>query len=403
MRVAFIIFLLFSINIYAKTPVVLLSIDGFSNEYLAQYKPKHILEMINNGSSATALLPVYPTKTFPNHISISTGVYPAKHGIIHNVFYDPQTNKKYKKGAAKNNSNWLKYPTIWAVAENEGIKTAAYFWPESETKMLNKLPSYYFPYDGSVSNLDRVEQIITWLNFPAASRPQFIATYFSSVDSAGHEYGPDSHEVQKAVVDIDNIIGIFLKKLKTQVSEPVDVILISDHGITQANSGSTVEWKTLIKNENINVINGQTQLLIYSHNDAAIKDTRSQLLAKSFKNGEVRYSVHTKGMLPSNWHFNTNLSVIPDLIVDAQPPFTFVDDESYVGKATHGYAPDSTTQLDAIFVAQGPSFKKGVVVDSFENINIFPMLVKLLGVKSSHKIDGTITPLLPMLKAELSQ
>ena len=67
---------------WAKTPLVLLSIDGFAQRYIEQYQPDTLISLIENGTSAKALLPVYPSKTFPNHLSIITGRYPANHGII---------------------------------------------------------------------------------------------------------------------------------------------------------------------------------------------------------------------------------------------------------------------------------------------------------------------------------
>jgi len=88
----FVIFLLVIVvsgSVYgkaAKSTVILLSIDGFAYDYLSKYQPKNILAFANSGVKAK-LLPVYPSKTFPNHLSIITGVYPAKHGIIHNKFY----------------------------------------------------------------------------------------------------------------------------------------------------------------------------------------------------------------------------------------------------------------------------------------------------------------------------
>ena len=90
-------FFLISVSAYgkaAKSTVILLSIDGFSYDYLARYQPKNILEFGKIGASGK-LLPVYPSKTFPNHLSIITGNYPENHGIIHNKFYHPDLKKKY--------------------------------------------------------------------------------------------------------------------------------------------------------------------------------------------------------------------------------------------------------------------------------------------------------------------
>ena len=129
----------------AKSTVILLSIDGFSYDYLATYKPKNILTFGKTGATAK-LLPIYPSKTFPNHLSIVTGVYPVQHGIVHNKFYHRVLKKNYTLGAGKFNSAWLTARPIWTLAEQQGLKTAIYFWPESETKVDGRLPTYYYPY-----------------------------------------------------------------------------------------------------------------------------------------------------------------------------------------------------------------------------------------------------------------
>ena len=43
---------------WAKTPLVLLSIDGFAQRYIEQYQPDTLISLIENGTSAKALLPV---------------------------------------------------------------------------------------------------------------------------------------------------------------------------------------------------------------------------------------------------------------------------------------------------------------------------------------------------------
>jgi len=174
--------LLLSYSVYGKsdTPtVILLSIDGFSYEYLEQYKPPNLLALANSGTVAE-LLPVYPSKTFPNHLSIITGSYPINHGISNNSFYNPTLGKKYIKGAGKKNPAWLTAEPFWYVAMQQDIKAAVYFWPESE--VVGKTPTYNIPFNKKDSNKARFTQIIKWLELPAADRPRFIASYFSTVD-----------------------------------------------------------------------------------------------------------------------------------------------------------------------------------------------------------------------------
>jgi len=394
-----------SINAFAKNPVVLISIDGFANNYLTKFQPKNLLALGNEGVRAKAMFPVFPSKTFPNHLSIVTGVYPAKHGIIHNSFYHPILKQNYYMGAGKDNKDWLTAMPIWTLAEKQGVKTALYFWPESEAKIAGQLPSYYFPYKKSTPNKTRINQVLTWLKLPESKRPQFIATYFSVVDSAGHHYGTNSKQLKQTIGEIDQLIGSLKKRILNETNLEVDIIIVSDHGMTTVDKMGSIDVGSLFKeNDKLNVVNGQTQLNIYSKDKSALFDARSQLLEKLTNKADSlhgKYQVFTKGNYPAHWHLDSNAVVIPDMIVSAIPPFIFLAKDGYASAATHGFDPKGNADLNAIFIAQGPSFNKKVAVDEFKNIDVFALLIKLLELDVSplsYQIDGSITSLKPALK-----
>jgi len=116
-------------------PVVLISLDGFRYDYIEKYQPPNLLALINTGVRAERMVPVYPSKTFPNHISIATGMYPSKHGIVHNEFYDRKLNDVYAMGKAFKQPKWMQGTPIWIHAERNGITSASYFWPESDSTL----------------------------------------------------------------------------------------------------------------------------------------------------------------------------------------------------------------------------------------------------------------------------
>jgi len=386
-------------SVYAKdkSAVILISIDGFANYYLDKYQPKNILALAKKGIRAKALLPIYPSKTFPNHLSIVTGVYPAKHGIIHNRFYRPDLGEDYYLGAGKDNSDWLTALPIWTIAEQQGVKTGVYFWPESEAKIAGQLPSYYFPYKHNTPNIKRVNQLITWLKLPKEKRPQLLVSYFSTVDSAGHDFGPDSIELEQAILEVDNLIGLLVQRLELEIKQEVNIILVSDHGMTNIDANA-IEVDSLISQSNkLKIVNGQTQLYIYGDNSAVINQAKTQLLSKN-DDEKRKYNVYLKSEYPKHWHFDGELSAIPKLIIEAIPPATFAYKGKHVGKATHGYDPQLNRDLDAIFIASGPDFKNKKEIKAFENINIYPLLVEMLGLKHSKNIDGNIQVLKSIIK-----
>jgi predicted AlkP superfamily pyrophosphatase or phosphodiesterase len=385
-----ILLLVLSFNSFAKTPLVLLSIDGFSHRYLEQYQPKTLNALIKQGTSAKALIPVYPSKTFPNHLSIVTGVYPINHGIVHNDFYNRTIAKEYSLGAGKYDSRWLTAKPIWHINEEQGNKSAVYFWPESETKITNKQVSHVEVYDHFRPNKQRLDKILSWLRLPEKERPNFIASYFASVDDAGHDYGSGSAELKQAISQLDKLLGEFVETINNEFSGNVNLVIVSDHGMTPINKSHVIEWKDIISND-VRIINGSTQLYIYSDNQQKLNDTRSQLLAWPKDKGQQGYQVYQYPNYPKHWHFNKKTTATPDIIVDAQPSYIFSKGHKQIDPETHGYDPFGQPDLNAIFIATGPSFKAEKIVKAFENVHVLPILTRALGLEDVQNIDGSYT------------
>lgn len=378
----------------SQTPVILISIDGFARDYLDQYPTKNLHKLMEAGLTADALLPIFPSKTFPNHLSIITGVYPAKHGIIHNSFYNRLLKKNYSLGDGRKNSAWLTARPLWTIVEQNNQKSAVYFWPESEAKVQGVLPSYNFSYNKNTPNINRVNQIIDWLKLPKAKRPQFIAGYFSIVDTAGHRYGRNSSELAKAIKEVDDLVGTLTTRLKNELDDDVNIIIVSDHGMVQLNEKSNINWKLpTLDNDDVKVINGQTQLLIYSEN----KQLLTKLETEYKKNSQGKYEVYNSNNFPESWHWNKEHNSIPDLILDANIPYVFKSSKSYLSKATHGFNAKKSNDLNAIFIAKGVNFKKNVTIKAFENINIAPLVLHLLKIKTPKEMDGDYKLFTPFL------
>lgn len=367
-----------SFSIYAQqikseeNPVILLSIDGFSSSYLELYQPKNLLSLANQGLIAESLTPVFPSKTFPNHLSIVTGKYPSEHGIIANSFYRRDKKTTYRMGAGKDDPSWLTAEPIWITAEKKGKIAACYFWPESETTFDNLTPSYSYAYDGKVTNEARINQIIAWLKLPKNKRPHFITSYFSLVDSIGHEYGVNAKETAKSVKEIDDLIGYFIAELN-KLDSKVNLIIVSDHGMIDLDATKVLETSALYGlNKVTHKVVSETQIYIYDSNELVIETLQHKLMGQA----ENRFSVYRNGEFPSHWHFNVINERVPDIIINANVPYSFSTSHS-VPKATHGYDPLEVKEMAGIFISVGPNIKQGRVV-AFENVHVHGFLLELL-------------------------
>jgi len=386
------LFIIFCFNCLAQEPVILISIDGFAASYIEKYQPKNLINLAKSGASSFALKPVFPSKTFPNHMSMVTGVYPANHGIIHNKFYHRKLKQQYKLNASKENSKWMTALPIWTIAEKSGLKTAVYYWPELEVSLEGVLPHYYSPYKHNSLNIDGINQIINWLKLPKVDRPDLIVSYFSAVDNAGHRFGTHSNELKSAIFEIDNLLGKLIKTIREESDIRPNIVLVSDHGMLNITNENTIDGQELLSPyEKLNVINGQTQLYIYEKDVGVLKSIQENLLNKKFTNKLTSY---INGNYPQHWHFNQKNDVIPDMIINAKPPYIFVNQgEQNINVATHGYDQHLSEQMKAIFIANGPNIKPHVKLNSFENIHIFSLLKRLLNLPESKKVDAKLSVL----------
>jgi predicted AlkP superfamily pyrophosphatase or phosphodiesterase len=386
MRIVLLLILLGIFKSYAQTPTVLISIDGFAQHYLSKYQPPTLLALAKSGVSTKSLLPVFPTKTFPNHLSMVTGKYPGEHGIINNYFYDLKAADMYRFGKSNVPNQWLKAEPIWVTLEKNNVKTAAYFWPESDISFNGILPSYFFSYNKTTPFKQRLKQIVDWLALPDAERPLFIATYTNLIDEAGHDFGIDSKQVGKAIKDVDRSISWLVKKLK-QLKIPVNIILVSDHGMVNTDKNNAVLVDELIKSvpKDVKIVNGATQLFVYSENKSALNSILTDITNYKATNTHTNFEVITNDNFPSQWHFNKSSSHIPQIVLNAIAPTAFTYSLESLNPGEHGYSPRQSDNLNAIFIASGPDFKNSVLTAPFENIHIHTLLVKLYDLPSSNK------------------
>ena len=186
--------------------LVLVSIDGFRWDYLDWPESSRMKQIAAQGTRVTKLRTVYPSKTFPGHLSIATGLHPTEHGVIDNYFCRSDRTDCYSMGKGRKDPSWLAGIPLWTLVEQQGGRASTFFWPESDAAFSDVLPTDYRAYDGRVPHKARVEQVIEWLALPADERPDLVTLYFSAVDSASHTFGPEAPETRSAIAEVDRQI-----------------------------------------------------------------------------------------------------------------------------------------------------------------------------------------------------
>ena len=191
--------------------LILISFDGWRWDYIDRANVPNMKALARRGIRSEGLVPSFPSKTFPNHYTLVTGLYPDHHGIIANTMWDDAIGQRFTMSAATaKDSRWWAGEPLWVTAIRQGRRASSMFWPGSEVAIGGLRPTDWKPFDDNYPNKDRVAQVLTWLSLPEAERPSFITLYFSDVDTAGHTYGPEAPETIAAAEDLDAQLGVLV-------------------------------------------------------------------------------------------------------------------------------------------------------------------------------------------------
>ncbi len=370
--------------------VVLVSMDGFRWDYAKQFKLQNLKKIAAEGVHAKSMKPSYPSKTFPNHYSIVTGLYPDHHGIINNVFYDAALNESFSLSSdAKTDSRYYGGNPIWNLAEQQGVKTASFFWPGSDIDKRN--PSYFKKYDSKIPYGARIDTVLKWLQLPEKQRPHLVTLYFDEPDHTGHNFGPLSAETKKAVIKMDSIMGALSHRLdQLEIGKKINLIIVSDHGMANISNDKKVAVLDYLKPEWLGykaVVNPIMSLQAKAGcQDSIAKALKKVPHIKFWKSTEV----------PKRLHYGTNPRV-HDFVIEAKKGYSLVSKESQnIKGGTHGYD-NNEKDMHAIFYAKGPAFKVDKTVKTFQNVSVYPLIAHILGLQIGE-IDGKFSDVKSMLR-----
>ena len=375
-----------------KPYVILVSLDGFRADYLDRFNLTSLKRIMRRGVRARSMIPVFPSLTFPNHYSLVTGLFPDRHGIVSNSFYDPERRAKYTmndKGAVLDGT-WYGGEPIWVTAETQGMVSACFFWPGSEAAIKGVRPTFVKPYDGAVPNAQRVNGVLEWLKLPTERRPHVVTLYFSEVDDASHRGSTSDRRVYEAARSLDRAIGQLLDGIDAlPIKDHVYVLITSDHGMVDTNSDQTISIESLVNLDGViqTFVGPVTSLHVQDHNTARATQLRDELNAR-LKKGRA----FLRGDLPERYHYSANARS-GDVIVVMDEGWALRRSYDLRGIVrprwgTHGWDPDLPS-MRAVFLAMGPGIRGGRTIGDVRNVDVYPLMTELLGLKSAPGIDGT--------------
>lgn len=382
-----------------KPYLILISADGFRYDYAEKYHAENLLNLSKKGARAQAMLPSFPSITFPNHWSIITGLYPSHHGLVDNFFYDYKRKEAYAMNKKENaeDGSWYGGVPLWSLAEQQGVISASLHWVGAASDAGKMRPTYYYHYHEKFSPSERVTKVVNWLKLPEDVRPHFIALYFPEVDAAGHHFGPEAQETESAVHSVDAAVGDLVKKVEALGLANVNFIFVSDHGMVNVDKEQPLQIPELLLDKSrFDIFNSQTLLRVVVKNSGETKKVYKQLQT----NKTDDYEVVLAKRFPKALHYGTRddrYNRIGQILLVPKSHKVFLEKDKKTSAGKHGYDPEKTPEMKAVFYAWGNSFRN-IEIKPFANVNVYPLVAEVLGLKISNPIDGKKEVLQPVLK-----
>ncbi|OOG57188.1 ectonucleotide pyrophosphatase/phosphodiesterase [Rhodanobacter sp. C03] len=388
----------------SPAPLLLISIDAYRYDYIDRGLSPTLAMLAKNGVQAASMQPSFPSLTFPNHYTIVTGLYPDHHGIVNNTMFDSVLGKFSisNREAVSDGRWWAEGTPIWETADAHGLRTATMFWPGAEADIRGHHPDEWKPYDGKVTPDQRVDQVLAWLDEPAAQRPTFLTLYFDAVDHAGHKYGPDTPQVNEALRETDEAMTRLVLGLKQRgLFDRINLIVLADHGMASTPLPNSVLIDRLIPIDQVQTAS-MGILAGFNPKDGSAKAMSDfAAIEHQLEQPQPHMQCWDKTRVPARLHYGSNPRV-PQLSCLANVGWRVTTTdflESHKGDVSigeHGYD-NADPLMQALFVAHGPAFRTGAKVGAFPNVDVYPLMAHLLDLPPAAN-DGDYDAVKDMLK-----
>ena len=376
LKSALLCLLLVSTGVFAEkeSTVIVISMDGVRHDISKNNDLDAFKRMEKNGVRAEYLIPVFQSTTYPAHVSLATGVYPDKHGILHNSFLDKEKGRfSYDADA-----NWLDVPPIWVLAEQQNIRSAVFFWVGSETDWHSIGASYRrAPFDANIKEEVKIEQILNWLDMNDEERPRLIMSYWDGTDELGHLQGPSSDDINQQMARQNSLLNGLLSEIdKREAWGYVTIFVVSDHGMAEVNH--YIDLEALLDESGVTATLSEgpavSHLFLKEQDiDDALQFFKSQENIMAFK----------KEDLPKTWRMN-HPTRTGDIVLATEAPSMFTSYGRPNGM--HGYAPEME-DMRAIFYGMGAGINPQQL-GPVHQVDLMPTVSKILGISIPHAIDG---------------
>lgn len=379
--------------------LLLISVDGLRPTDVTPAAMPALSALGDANVRAEGMRPSYPALTFPNHYALVTGLRPDRHGIVHNSMADATLGRfRTSDRAAVETGDWWGGTPVWVSVQRAGLRSATMFWPGSEAEIDGVRPWQWRPYRDGTGAADSVAQVLHWLALPAGERPRFVTMYLDQVDEASHGHGPDSPQAAMARREVDAAIARLLQGLRDAgLADAVNLLVVSDHGFETIPPGHALRVEDMAPADVAEAVS-DGQVIGFAPLPGKTAEAERLLLGR-----HAQYACWRKQELPARWHYGAHPR-IPAIVCQMDAGWDALWPKKYATvmrhkdetRGSHGFNPDLPS-MRATFIAAGPAFAHGVRLPVFDNVDVYPLLMRLLALPAEPN-DGDLAPLLPALE-----
>jgi predicted AlkP superfamily pyrophosphatase or phosphodiesterase len=398
----------------SKTVVVWVSLDGWRSDYLDRGAAPFLNELARQGASSRALIPVFPSLTFPSHVSQATGVGVEHHGIPSNSFYDRETGlfHRYPGDAAL-----LEAEPIWLTAARQGLRVASLDWTLSHNQLGPIRTAYFDPaFDGKLSDADRLNRLLSiWRDDRNDEPLQLLMGYGSGLDQAGHSHGPDAPEVDEAIREIDGLLEHFHANLlelwhsKMTPDDQLILLITTDHGMST--DSTMVDLDRLAGVERapgvVRMTSGNIGHVFFTERDDPEREAKIDRVLGRIDEFDFARAFRRE-TLPQAWQYR-HPTRVGDVVVVLEEGFAFTGrgfesadtrvtapvEEVGGPRGMHGYDPVTTPEmLGAAVVWRYPEPIGGLDLGPVHSLQLHATVARMLGIVPAEgaRPDGIDLP-----------
>ncbi|CAI4037608.1 hypothetical protein SMKI_03G0830 [Saccharomyces mikatae IFO 1815] len=426
---------------------IVISLDGFHPSLISKRNTPFLHDLYGlkfngnmNITSTPFMIPSFPTETFPNHWTLVTGQYPIHHGIVSNVFWDPDLGEEFHPGVLdpriwNNNITEPIWQTVqFAFDSDVPFKAATHMWPGSDVNYTKyneeklqpkhkklfakeRTPFYFDKFNAKEPLPKKLSKIIEYVDMDTLNeRPQLILGYVPNVDEFGHKHGYPTEseyyyeEFTKTLGEVDTFLHQLVKSLQERnLTDFTNLVIVSDHGMSNIVVPSNVIiWEDLLdeklRKDYVSHAYLEGPMMAISLKDSGNMNEVYHDLKTSVS--EENYKVYVNGNFPEEWNFNDRKNHhMASIWIVPEPGYAVMkreqlkktekgdhkdkDEEKVFTIGSHGYD-NGALDMRSLFIGMGPYFPQGYV-EPFQNTEIYDLLCDICGVaeKDRNANDGT--------------